>query len=552
MPGVPKDLLKNFTLLELAKKYYTIGFNRDKVANLEKIRKKYRGYGLGKNNARVYANIMFAMIQTMHSLLTDAAMSVGIIPEGKEDEKVVTLLSQYLEYLKSTPHLNYRKKWNRATYRNLIDESVYFKTYVDRSAFGGLGAPGLSVVRMEHAVPDPKVSEIQKGRFFIQKIPVTEDFVAAIKKKEKLGDDKKQPIKIDSAGGGNENYTWWSERIGEFHKRTEDLRFLWEVYLPLVDNYWLTYWVYNGREIVGSPMIVDYFPFDCWTNYAEGDNVGMSEIELGELLATEEDNRRRQVSKNIEVTGNNTVVMQAAEGAFKKVKTSKLGSVGNLVQIPEAAKIYTMPGAELSRALLGSVTENREMLEYIYGIHDVTQGKTPTGVSAWRAIRELRDTGQTRIRDKIREMEYVEISLTQKMIHIIRNYTNVADFRMEHKGKYTWKRTNFGKIKYDPQVMIISPTVLPTDKVFLANQASQAAQLGMIDRKAYLEMTNIPNAEEIDSRMEAKEQKMLSLQIPTEQRPDPKLQAAIAYLRERGYPEEDITNIVRELGLTAI
>src|SRR5690606_3554371 len=74
------------------------------------------------------------------------------------------------------------------------------------------------------------------------------------------------------------------------------------------------------------------------------------------------------------------------------------------IQNPRA-RFERVPPQPLPQHYLELYLQLQRNMETITGIHDVTQGRRPTGITAATAISLLQEAGQARIRDKARNLE---------------------------------------------------------------------------------------------------------------------------------------------------
>lgn len=179
----------------------------------------------------------------------------------------------------------------------------------------------------------------------------------------------------------------------------------------------------------------------------------------------------------------------------------------------------------------------RQLADTFSGIHDVTQGRRPTGVTSGEAINELQQAAQTRIRLKERNLQ---VSLTQfgylvvsrmlqyynepRMIRITgeKELPSFSEFYVEEveedEGSYTYTKRDFA---FDPQtgtyyprewetgdqskgmfdISVKSGTSLPFQKERRGQLARALYKDGVIDQQELLTTLEWPRKEEIMRRM---------------------------------------------------
>lgn len=195
----------------------------------------------------------------------------------------------------------------------------------------------------------------------------------------------------------------------------------------------------------------------------------------------------------------------------------------------------------LPAQVFGFYNTLRELDATQTGIHDITQGRKPTGITAAEAIAEMQEAAQTRIRLKERNMQ---VSLQQlgflvlsRMLQYYRSprmvrltgkegwpeyfefyiqedengdYTPIKQQYNydEDNKKYTpsgrWERGKPSKGLFD--IEVISGTALPFMKEKRGSLARQLHQQGVIDEEELLTVLEWPRKEEVLRRMEQKAQ----------------------------------------------
>jgi len=231
-------------------------------------------------------------------------------------------------------------------------------------------------------------------------------------------------------------------------------------------------------------------------------------------------------------------VIDNTSGVSPRMITNQVGLV--LVKNP-GSDVRRMDAPGLPPQIFESYTSLRELADTQSGIHDVTSGRRPTGITAAEAIDELQEAAQTRIRLKDRNLEAAMTDLGQLVIcDMLQNYreprivkiagsadgwpkffefyiaddqesggyqmnTRQHDFN-EDTGEYIaqdWNNSGVSKGIYDIQVK--SGTSLPYQKNRRASEARSMYRDGLIDRKAALESMDYPNYEDVLRRMEEME-----------------------------------------------
>lgn len=281
--------------------------------------------------------------------------------------------------------------------------------------------------------------------------------------------------------------------------------------------------VANGKVLKDepSPFNHDKFPFVKIVDYPIPSNFwGMGEIQQLEKLQDSINQRRGQTHDILKITASPPFVADTTSGVNPKAMTNRPGSI-----------IYKHPGSEvkwlnppqLPSALFTLQQMDKQDFDAVSGVFDVTQGRRPVGVEAASAILGLQEAAQTRIRQKVRNMEASIRQMGEQLVALVQQfYTEERTIRIAGNGSQSEFVTvnQPGVTDQGQEVMINDVSIgefdieigvgstMPTDKGRLGQLMVNLFQLGVVDRRAVLENTGM-NSDEIEriiSRMEAAEQ----------------------------------------------
>ena len=191
--------------------------------------------------------------------------------------------------------------------------------------------------------------------------------------------------------------------------------------------------------------------------------------------------------------------------------------VGKLTNRPGMI-IRKNPGTEVRRdappPMPGYVAQQIEQMkldiETISGVHDVTQGRRPSGIQAGNAIMALQEAGQARIRIKIKLMEEALSEIARLW------YSRMKQFWLEERfvrianeqGDFEFLTVNRDNFEFDYDIRIKSGSTMQRNKASMLDLYIRLAQtmaedgLPMIDRESVLEYTPIPNKREVLKKFE--------------------------------------------------
>src|SRR5690606_34089674 len=117
------------------------------------------------------------------------------------------------------------------------------------------------------------------------------------------------------------------------------------------------------------------------------------------------------------------------------------------------------------------------------GVHDVTQGRRPTGIAAASAIAQLQEAGQARIRDKARNRDDASLRLGRLIaLRVIEFYGPERRIAIRGEGEQV-QMVNFDieQLRYQA--------------------ARELLQLGALMPEHVLDVINFPNKEEIKAQL---------------------------------------------------
>ena len=224
------------------------------------------------------------------------------------------------------------------------------------------------------------------------------------------------------------------------------------------------------------------------------------------------------------------------------------------------------PGSEVRRdappPMPGYVSQQIEQMKYdietISGVHDVTQGRRPTGIQAGNAIMALQEAGQARIRVKIKLMEEALSELSRmwysrmKQFWVMDRYVRIVD--NENEGDFKFVKVNKSNFEHEFDIKIKSGSTMQKNKASMLDLYIRLAQtsaedgLPMIDRESVLEYTPIPNKREVLKKFEALKNGQMEQQMQqTKQAYDEQQQAFAGQIQQIGEALKQTNDAVKQL-----
>jgi len=241
-------------------------------------------------------------------------------------------------------------------------------------------------------------------------------------------------------------------------------------------------------------------------------NQALGEMEQIIPLQKELNKRKSQVIDYFNVCINPPIVIDRSAGLNTQKMTNRPGQIWPVNGNTDKVKWLVPP--PIPAAAFQHIDQIQKDIDTVSGIHDVTQGRNPTGITAGIAIESLQEAAQTRLRLKSRFVEYSHKRMAELMISIIwQYYQEPRTIRWKSnvpKIDYEYERVNFKDVELKgglPDVIVKPGSTLPVNKSVMRSQAVQLAQTPMadgspiLDRRGVLETFEWPNLEEILARM---------------------------------------------------
>jgi hypothetical protein len=271
----------------------------------------------------------------------------------------------------------------------------------------------------------------------------------------------------------------------------------------------------NGRIIawIGNTILRDEpspyehgrCPYVRFFRYTVPDkNYFFGEIDQIIPLQEELNKRKSQAIDLLNLVVNPPMLVYAGSGIDINKVTNRPGLIlPTNVPVDQAAKWLQMPNVP-SEMFVQMSTINQD-IDTVSGIHDVTQGRNPSGITAGIAIESLQEAAQTRLRLASRYLEYSIKHAAELMVSIIwQYYKEPRMIRQKSSNGWTYKTVNFANSELQgdmPAVKIQAGSTMQTNKAVLKQQGITLYQIGAIDRRAILELFDYPDTESIIGRM---------------------------------------------------
>ena len=162
-----------------------------------------------------------------------------------------------------------------------------------------------------------------------------------------------------------------------------------------------------------------------------------------------------------------------------------------------------------------------KMADQVSGVHDITQGRNPAGVTSGRAIGQLQEASQQIIRTKEREVgSDTMLEVYKQTLSLIRNnYEQEIDVRKFNQSGagYEFYKIHPNEVDDDMDFKYVPGSSMPESRASRFDQALDLVQLGLLDAKQFWMWTQKDMSKEIlDDILQQEKQQEEEMQRLTE------------------------------------
>ena len=530
-------------------------------------------------------NLIWQSIQSTVPIMTDARPRVQFVPEEPTDLEFSEVLNQMFE-----------SDWNKTDAMTqllevILDGHIYgagiSSLEFNPEARFGMGQIEIDSFDPAYFFPDPDARCVNKKcKYVITARPVSIEelkvqYAGNPEAQQKLThvkgdiqDFQDQARKTDMSGGGGD---FWGTVDDSHSERGTPSRgsngnskvlviTIWAKPLDLIEEQVdtadestgavLSEFVQkkkypNGRKVViANKMVIengplDYahqkFPFSVFRNYIlPREFWGVSEVEQ---LESPQKVFNKLLSFALDVLvlmGNPVWVVDSNSG----VDTRKLvNKPGLIVTKNPGSNVERREGVQLQPYVLQLIEKMTEWFNQVAGSQDITRGVNPTGVTANAAIENLQQAAQTRIRQKMRQLDsflqdvgqqYVDVALERysqpRIFRLVNRDTealNYFKFHVEHRQQPDGSHQKVGIMRKPVDVpnkpmlwgeakefliagsfdtKVTTGSSLPFSKSDKEGKLLKFYEAGLIDAEEVLKGTDYPNYQVVLQRVEQQKQ----------------------------------------------
>ncbi len=478
-------------------------------------------FNLPKYKSRIEPNIIHSTIETMYSILTDRNPKVDIMPKREDQVEMARLAQEVVE-----SELEKRKA-TRAVAGLKRDGLIYGNGFLKCAMYNG---------KLEFTIPDPftvffdplattienakciifatptYISEIKenykKGKFVKSEGRMNE-YRSFVKHTDSYATDKTSPPELESKSPVRGD-TDTAQEYGEGQALLKEAWYWDEGQLYLA--------TWCGQVLLQrDPSPYEAIPLVMFQNYKSAHTIwGKGEPEVIESLAVGSAITLSQAMDNLIYHGNPAVVMPKSMMKTPGNRpTDKPGQVFYINGPHEG--VSRLPAGNISSSSLPMAQSLIQLADTVSGVHDITQGRNPSGVTASRAIAQLQEASQQIIRTKEREVgQDAIVSLYKITLGMLKNnYEKDISIRTfsDDDGQYEFYDVTPYMLDIDMDFKYVPGSSMPESRANRFDQALDLIQMGLLNPEQFWRWTQKDISKEmLEELMEQKRQEQEAIE----------------------------------------
>ena len=456
-------------------------------------------FNLPKYKSRIEPNIIHSTIETIYSILTDRSPKVDIMPKKEEQIDAARMSQELVE-----AEMEKRKCVNAIAGMKrdgLIYGNGFIKLVIEEGKLNYSVCDPYTVFfdPLATSVDDAKcvifatptyLSDIRKdyenGKY-VQSEGRMNEFRSFVKFSDEYATDKTRGVELHL----DEKSPAYTDNGGEDYGQGQ----------ALVKEAW--YYHEDGSLCVatwcGNVLLqkevapFDFIPLVNFINYRNPHSIwGKGEPEVIESLAIGSSIALSQGMDNLMYHGNPAIVM--SKSMVKNMGNRPTDKPGQIFYTNGPHEGVTrLPAGNISSSTLPLAQSMIQLADTVSGVHDITQGRNPSGVTSGRAINMLQEASQQIIRTKEREVgQDAVVDLYRFTLEMLKNnYEEPIQMRNVSKetGQYEFRTVNPYEIDSDMDYRYIPGSALPENRASRFDQALDLVQLGLLTPEQFWRWT---------------------------------------------------------------
>jgi hypothetical protein len=262
------------------------------------------------------------------------------------------------------------------------------------------------------------------------------------------------------------------------------------------------------EEVTQNTYLYDKFPHIKGESYSDDTNFWKySIVEQIEILVLEINKKVSQIAAHIDRTVRPPLIIPRSAGIHDHEISNLPGQKWKPTNHIASQHIRYMQVPSLPTDFYKYLELLLKLVDVISGIHDVTEGRKPAGVTAASAIMALQEKAETIFREKIRNLDLLIEERGRMYLSLSQNWRTSAQ-TIQMSGKDISAFTEFPEftgqdIPPDNEYSfeVVAGSTMPKSMFAMREQAIQLYQSGAIDQREILTVFEWPRMEEVVQRM---------------------------------------------------
>ncbi len=475
----------------------------------------FKPFKLPKYKSRIVANIVHSTIETIYSIMTDRFPKVDIMPKREEQIQDAMTSQEAVENEME------KAKCYRAVRSMKKDGLVYGNGFIKTTIQNG--TISYSVPDVYTVFVDPLATSIENAKCVTFATPTyIKDIVSLFPngkyvKPEGNMDEYRSFIRLPEDDNVAQVSTATHSSVDAGNVRTDYIEkspineteeydygdgqaLLKETWYWEDGELWLASWC--GKVLlqrVKAPY--SFIPVAMFKNYADEHHFwGKGEPEIIEPLAVGTSVLLSQGVDNLIYHGNPAWVV--AKSVVKDPGMRPSDKPGQVFYTDNPSQsIQRLPAGNISSSTIPMAEAMLKITDTVSGVHDITQGRNPAGVTSGRAIGQLQEASQQIIRTKEREVgsdTIIEV-YKQTLILLKNNYEQNIDIRKFNQSGagYEFYQIHPNDVDDDMDFKYVPGSSMPESRASRFDQALDLVQLGLLDPKQFWMWTQKDMSKEI-------------------------------------------------------
>ena len=178
----------------------------------------------------------------------------------------------------------------------------------------------------------------------------------------------------------------------------------------------------NGTLLADQALLYPRINYFNLKNYGSAHSLfGMGEPELVRFLVKALNECISAIAENVKKTGN--PIRKIVRRLWNQMKKKIEGTAGEDVVVDHPTDVSWEHPPSMSAQVFAFIDLLMKLIDIVSGIHDVTEGRKPAGITAAQAIRALQEAAQSRIRYKIsKDISKLVREMGEFIVWVLQNF----------------------------------------------------------------------------------------------------------------------------------